>query len=213
MQSGKNIKIKVCGMRDIQNITELITLKPDFIGFIFYPPSKRFVKGILNSCEIIIIPDTIIKTGVFVNEDTGIILRTVDEFKLQAVQLSGNETPEICNELKNKGIRILKTFHMDNSFDFNIIEPYLKNVDYVLFDTKSDGYGGSGIKFNWSILESYKYEIPFFLSGGITEDDIPEINDIKNPAFFGVDINSRFELSPAVKDIEKIKKFMKNLIK
>ena len=153
-------------MRDAENISELIKLKPDYMGFIFYEKSKRFVS---NFPEIEI-PSEIKKVGVFVNETIDEVIEIAEEYELGAIQLHGNESPEYCEELKVLMIRdveIFKAFSVDDSFDFSITEAYQKMCDYLLFDTKGKEYGGNGVKFNWQVLDSYKGETPFLLSGGI----------------------------------------------
>ncbi|WP_111706533.1 phosphoribosylanthranilate isomerase [Lutibacter citreus] len=204
------MKIKVCGMRDAENISELIKLKPDYLGFIFYGKSKRFVT---NFPEIEI-PSEIKKVGVFVNESIDNVIEIVDENKLDAIQLHGNETPEYIEELKVLLIRkveIFKAFSIDDNFDFSRTDAYQKVCDFLLFDTKGKDYGGNGVKFNWQVLDNYKGETPFLLSGGISKKDAEGIKEISYKAFAGVDINSGFEIKPALKNINDIKEFKQNL--
>ena len=204
------MKIKVCGMRDAENISELIKLKPDYMGFIFYGKSKRFVT---NFPEVEI-PSEIKKVGVFVNETIDEVIEVAEENKLDAIQLHGNESPEYCEELRVLLIRkveILKAFSVDDNFDFPKTEPYQKVCDFLLFDTKGKDYGGNGVKFNWQVLDNYKGETPFLLSGGISKVDGAEIKKISHKAFAGIDINSGFEIEPALKNIEDIKEFKQNL--
>ena len=204
------MKIKVCGMRDTDNISELIKLKPDYIGFIFYGKSKRFVT---NFPEIEI-PSEIKKVGVFVNEAIDTIIEIAEENKLEAIQLHGNESPQYCEELKTlliKKVEIFKAFSVDDDFDFSKTEAYQKVCDYLLFDTKGKNYGGNGVKFNWRVLDSYKGITPFLLSGGISKIDVSEIKKISHEAFVGIDINSGFEIEPALKNIDDIKEFKQNL--
>jgi len=212
------MKIKVCGMRDTENISELVKLKPDYIGFIFYDKSKRFVT---NFPEVEI-PSEIKKVGVFVNESIGKVIEILEENKLDAVQLHGNETPEYCNQLRHSElvseshpIEILKAFSVDNDFDFSKTEPYQKVCDYLLFDTKGKEYGGNGVKFNWQVLDNYKGTTPFLLSGGITKNDVQALLSFlrrqESKKCIGIDINSGFEIEPALKNIEEIKEFKQNL--
>jgi phosphoribosylanthranilate isomerase len=202
------MKIKVCGMRDRENIQSLLALKPDFIGFIFYKKSKRFVADIPK----INFPKEIKKVGVFVNEPIDEIFKILEKHQLDCVQLHGEETPEYCKEMKTKNIEILKAFSINEDFDFSKTASYQKVCDYFLFDTKGKEYGGNGVKFNWEILKEYKGKTPFLLSGGISKTDAIEINKIKIKSFVGVDINSGFELKPALKNIEDIKEFKQNLV-
>jgi phosphoribosylanthranilate isomerase len=221
------MKIKVCGMRDNGNIQSLIALKPDFMGFIFYKKSKRFV----TNFPTIEIPSTIKKVGVFVNETIDDVIEIVIKHQLDCVQLHGNESPEYCEDLKkliterrrsektrhselvseSHPIEIFKAFSVDDSFDFLITESYQKDCNYLLFDTKGKEYGGNGVKFNWEVLQKYKGKTPFLLSGGISKNDSEEIKKIKHAAFAGLDINSGFEIEPALKNIEDIKEFKQNL--
>lgn len=205
------MKIKVCGMRNSENIQSLLALKPDFVGFIFYAKSKRFV----GDFPQIDFPKEIKKVGVFVNETIEEIERIVLKHQLNAVQLHGNESPEYCKALLrigNQQIEILKAFSVDDDFDFSETEPYQAVCDYLLFDTKGKDYGGNGIKFNWDVLQKYKGKIPFLLSGGISKNDVFDIKNFKHYAFAGVDINSGFETEPALKNINEIKEFKNNLL-
>lgn len=197
-------------MRDSENILELIKLKPDYLGFIFFGKSKRFVTNFPK----VEIPSTIKKVGVFVNEIVDTVIEIVEENKLDAVQLHGDETPEYIEELKVlliKKVEIFKAFSVDDNFDFTKTEPYQKVCDYLLFDTKGKDYGGNGIKFNWQVLNNYKGVTPFLLSGGISKIDAPEIKKMLHKAFAGIDINSGFEIQPALKNINDIKEFKQNL--
>lgn len=198
-------------MRKSENLQSLLTLKPDFVGFIFYAKSKRFVEDFPQ----IDFPKEIKKVGVFVNETIEGIERIVLKHQLNAVQLHGNESPEYCKALLrigNQQIEILKAFSIDDDFDFSETEPYQAVCDFLLFDTKGKDYGGNGIKFNWDVLQKYKGKTPFLLSGGISKNDVFEIKNFKHDAFAGVDINSGFEIEPALKNINEIKEFKNNLL-
>ncbi|MBE0422717.1 MAG: phosphoribosylanthranilate isomerase [Lutibacter sp.] len=201
------MKIKVCGMRDKENISGLLALKPDFIGFIFYDKSKRFVADFPQ----IEIPSATKKVGVFVNQTIEEIAEKANNHTLDFVQLHGNETPEFCEKLATKNIKIIKAFSVDENFDFSATKPFEKGVSLFLFDTKGNNYGGNGIKFNWELLQNYTGKTPFLLSGGISKNDSEEIKKFKHPAFLGIDINSGFELEPGLKNIKEIKEF-KNLL-
>jgi phosphoribosylanthranilate isomerase len=202
--------LKVCGMREAKNISELIRIEPDYIGFIFYGKSKRFVA---NFPEVEI-PSNVKKTGVFVNQSFTEVIKIVESYNLKAVQLHGNESPEYINKLRAlliRKIEVFKAFSVDDDFDFSKTNPYQKICDYLLFDTKGENYGGNGVKFNWLVLDRYKGRTPFLLSGGISKVDAEEIKKISINAFAGVDINSGFEIEPAIKNIENIKEFKQNL--
>jgi len=184
-----------------------MTLKPDYIGFILYDKSKRFVSDFTQ----IEIPSSVKKVGVFVNETIEEIIEKVNQHTLDFVQLHGNETSEYCEKLAAKNIKIIKAFSVDENFDFSAIKTFEKHVSLFLFDTKGNNYGGNGIKFNWELLQNYTGKTPFLLSGGISINDAEEIKNFKHPAFLGIDINSGFELEPGLKNINEIKEF-KNLL-
>lgn len=192
--------IKVCGLRD--NFQEVTALKPDFAGMIFYEKSPRYVGlndgGILRQK----IPN-VKKVGVFVNASEDYIFDNVLKYNLDFVQLHGGETVEFCEKIRQK-IPVIKAFGISSKEDLAIAQNYAQKVDYLLFDTKTKGYGGSGVKFDWEILKDVVFETPFFLSGGISLESLPEIRALKINNLAGVDLNSRFELSPAKKDIEKL---------
>lgn len=219
------MKIKVCGMRESENISELIKLNPDFIGFIFYNKSKRFVADFPQ----IKFPLTIKKVGVFVNEDIEIVLEKVNNYQLNVVQLHGNETPEYCYNLKlnnshlecsrkivSESFEIIKAFSIHEHFDFNLTKHYENSCDYFLFDTKGTNYGGNGIKFNWEILQNYKGKVPYLLSGGISKEDSTAILSFQrreeSKLCIGIDINSGFEIKPGLKNIQDIKEFKNKLL-
>ena len=194
-------------MRDSENIEELVKLAPDYIGFIFYDKSKRFVAD-FPKVEIL---STIKKVGVFVNEPVEVILDLVAKNKLDAVQLHGDESSEFCEELKtvfNHQIEIIKAFSVDKYFDFSITKEYESSCDLFIFDTKGGGYGGTGLKYDWTILNNYKGETYFLLSGGIGFNDIDIVNDFKHPKCIGVDLNSGFEDTPGLKNIKRLKEFI-----
>ena len=201
------IHLKVCGMRDPENIAELVELEPDFIGFIFHEPSPRHC----NRSPETAISETIGKTGVFVNKPEDYILRKKEDFQLDYIQLHGTETPEFCQKVRQEAGPVIKAFNLNNKFDFNRLEAYASCCDFFLFDTLGSHAGGNGITFDWEILKSYHGTTPFLLSGGIDESMAKTIKQISHPAFYGVDINSRFELRPAIKDINKIKRFKHEL--
>ncbi|MEO1257749.1 MAG: phosphoribosylanthranilate isomerase [Bacteroidota bacterium] len=216
------MKIKICGLRQTENIKSLLPLQPDYLGFIFYEKSRRFAEGALNS-QFIKSPrfakssskgkttKTPIKTGVFVNEELSEIKAVVEKYELNAVQLHGDESVEFCEKLKDENIQVIKVFSVHDEFDFNQTKKYDSVVDLFLFDTKGKERGGNGIAFNWEILKKYNGEKPFFLSGGIGPEDAAEIKKINHPKLYGVDINSRFEVEPGLKNIKTVELFFKKL--
>lgn len=203
-------------MRNIENIESLLALNPDFVGFIFYDQSKRFVKDFPK----ISFPKNIEKIGVFVNASIVELVEKIEKYQLDGVQLHGNESSEYCDELLHLltlklpevSITLIKAFSVDAFFDFELTKPYQMSCDYFLFDTKGKNYGGNGVKFDWEILKKYHEKTPFLLSGGISKDDVEEINSFEHKAFGGIDINSGFEVEPGLKNINEIKEFKMNLL-
>ncbi len=198
--------VKVCGMRDASNVEALSQLAIDMIGFIFYPKSPRFVGEVAPPT-----PEGVKRVGVFVNSSLSEILSRVERHKLDYVQLHSDESPAMCRELKQSGVGVVKAISISCADDLVRCAAYQGAVDYLLFDTKCSGYGGSGERFNWSLLSSYCGATPFLLSGGVDADSLSAIGAIDNPAFAGVDLNSRFEVAPAVKDIAKLENFIEKL--
>ncbi|REA56023.1 phosphoribosylanthranilate isomerase [Dyadobacter luteus] len=199
------MKIKVCGMRQQGNIEELVALKPNFIGFIFFEKSPRFAGEELNEEYIKAIPNDIKKVGVFVNANPGYILDTVKKYDLQYAQLHGNEMPDMCRSLRQKGVNIIKAFSIDESFNFAMLNNYKSFCDLFLFDTKGDQPGGNGKTFDWNLLKKYDNEKPFFLSGGIGPDNLEEVIQLsKSMPIYGIDVNSKYETEPGIKDISKL---------
>jgi phosphoribosylanthranilate isomerase len=196
------MEIKVCGLRDPENIKAIVALEPDYMGFIFYQGTPRFV-GDLAVEVLSSIPSNIIKTAVFVNEDAEYINAIIDKYKIDAIQLHGNEGPEVCAMFKGR-VKVIKAFGISEDFDFEDLYTYVDHVDYFLFDTKTNIHGGSGETYDWGLLNNYKFDIPFFLSGGLSPENLESVKQINHPQFYGVDLNSRFELSPALKNIEKL---------
>lgn len=195
-------------MRDPENISGVVAALPDYMGFIFYPKSKRFV-GFEPSPEMYAkIPDSVKKVGVFVNESQEKVLEISKKWNLDVVQLHGDESPEYCRQIQNSGITVFKAFSVDELFDFATLNAYSGVCDYFLFDTKGQLPGGTGQKFNWQLLKDYNVNVPFFLSGGICPDDLETVFNFSHPQLFGIDINSGFEVSPGLKDVAKVKHFI-----
>jgi len=206
-----DLKLKVCGLKNRDNLSAVAELQPDFIGLIFYPKSPRYA-GDLD-------PETLAKTapeiervGVFVNEDNLVIQDLAEKYGLTTVQLHGDESPEACASLRNSGLKVVKAFGLHSDFDFNSMRPYLPVCDLFLLDTKTASYGGSGEKFGWQILEKYPYRKPYLLSGGIGAEDAEKIKALQLPhPPKGIDINSRFEIEPGLKNVEMIRGFINQL--
>ena len=200
------MKLKVCGMKHSQNITEIESLFPDLMGFIFYEKSKRF----FNLPEINL-NNKVKRVGVFVNENVHEIKNKIKKYKLDYVQLHGEENVNFCHSLQPFA-KIIKVFKIDYNFNFKKTEEFEEVCDYFLFDTKSQLHGGSGKKFDWDLLKNYNCKKDFFLSGGIDISDIEEIKKIVNSyPIAGIDVNSKFELDNLEKDKEKINLLIKKL--
>jgi phosphoribosylanthranilate isomerase len=203
------MRLKVCGMREAENIRQLLALQPDFMGFIFYEKSSRFVGEELDEELLKSFPHTTRKVGVFVNATASYILENYKKYNLDYVQLHGEELPDFCRSLKLKGVNIIKAFSVDESFYFGKLQNYKPYCDYFLFDTKGIEKGGNGITFDWSILKKYDNEKPFFLAGGIDLENAHKALEIQNLKVYALDVNSKFEISPALKDINKLEELIR----
>ncbi|HXD93808.1 MAG TPA: phosphoribosylanthranilate isomerase [Bacteroidia bacterium] len=199
------MKLKVCGLKNRENIIEVLEYKPDFIGLIFYNKSPRYIGEKLESSFIQDISASK-KVGVFVNESEVKMLDIASRYGLDYLQLHGNETAGFCGQIQ-KSIPVIKAFQIDHDFSFSALNEYEDACTYFLFDSKSKQYGGSGETFNWKKLKECKLDKPFFLSGGIDLDNIEQVLLLKSefPNLYAVDVNSRFETEPGIKDIAKIK--------
>ena len=199
--------IKVCGMREPVNLSEIEMLDVDFLGFIFYSQSLRYVPenhkyvDAVRRCKKT-------KIGVFVDESVDKILAKAKLFQLNGLQLHGSETVAMCRKLRQHGYFVIKTFPVATTTDFQQTERYINVCDFFLFDTKCTGYGGSGTRFDWSLLKFYQGETPFLLSGGLTPDCADDIKQLIHLQFVGIDLNSGFETSPAMKDVVRLKDFI-----
>ncbi len=231
----QGLLLKVCGMKYVENIQDVAALQPDYLGFIFYEKSKRNFEGIIPD-----LPASIKKTGVFVNEHIEIVISLIEEYRLDAIQLHGDESEKYVADLKNHleerralfieenkeikkkknqhyisklPIEIIKVFGIKDEFNFDVLKPYLEVVDYFLFDTKGKERGGNGTKFDWTVLEKYPFQKPFFLSGGIGLDDLEQVKIIakSNLPIYALDVNSKFENEPGRKKISELEKFKKEI--
>jgi phosphoribosylanthranilate isomerase len=209
------MRIKVCGMTKAEQVYQLDALGVSFAGFIFYQKSKRYVLQHMPFSEIKSIKGRINKVGVFVNAEPDELLRTVDECGLYLVQLHGDESPRYCERIANY-VTVVKAFRLSDGDSIAwSIRNYMDVVDMFLFDTEGAGYGGTGKKFDWEMLRGANIEKPFFLSGGIEPGDVKALREFKTTPvakdLFCTDINSRFEVTPGIKDIEKVKTFVEQL--
>lgn len=201
-------------MKVPNNIENIANLSPDYMGFIFYKKSPRYFDD-----QLPVLPKSIKKTGVFVNATTQEITSRVKKFGLQAVQLHGDEKPDYCRQIKEQGLEVIKVFSVGESFDFAHLTPYEGQVHYFLFDTQGKAPGGNGITFNWNALKAYPSNTPFFLSGGIGLDQVEAIKSLYNSfdkenkahLFNGIDLNSKFELSPGIKQRGELEAFLRHI--
>lgn len=202
--------IKVCGLCRPDNIRQVAALDISWMGFIFYPPSPRFAGG-LPAAALEAVPASVRKVGVFVNEETARIGRYVRQYGLHAVQLHGDETPACCSAVRETGVQVIKAFPVAQASDFMACTRYEGHCDYFLFDTKTPLYGGSGRQFDWSTVKAYRGTTPFLLSGGIGEEDAERLSAFTHSLFAGIDLNSRFETEPGLKDAAKLAQFIARL--
>ncbi|WP_245583702.1 phosphoribosylanthranilate isomerase [Salinimicrobium xinjiangense] len=215
-----DLKLKICGMREAENIGAIAALKPDYLGLIFYEGSPRNV-----SEKIEALTPQIKRTGVFVNASEEEIIQKVEDYELEAVQLHGEESAELCKNLKDhfseagKPVEIIKVFGIREVFNFDRLRPYEELVDFFLFDTIGKNKGGNGITFDWDLLKEYPSNTPFFLSGGIGVDEVAAIRSFysyfkrnnNEELFYGIDVNSKFETAPGMKDPAALEKFREGL--
>lgn len=199
---------KVCGMRDAHNVRAVGELHPDYMGFIFYKSSPRFVGDQFNIPKDL--PINIKRVGVFVNEVLDRVQLLIHKHQLDFVQLHGDESVAYAQELKSR-VGVIKVFRIDEDFDFGSTSEYESTVDFFLFDTKGKRYGGNAMRFDWNLLKKYVGSTPFFLSGGISESNIQDLKDFRHEMFWGIDINSGVEEQPAIKSVDKIKSLLRSL--
>lgn len=191
-------------MREAENIREVEALGIDLIGFIFWPKSSRYV-----SERPAYLPTNCKRVGVFVDEDIEVVKEIAHDYALDYIQLHGHESTAYCAQLK--GLKLIKAFNIATAKDFEQTKSYEKLVDYFLFDAKGKSVGGNGTKFEWSVLDNYHGPTPFILSGGIGPDDATSIRRFHHPRLAGIDLNSRFELAPSLKDVTALQKFLNEL--
>ena len=203
----KPLELKVCGITDTETIKTLITMKVARLGFIFYHKSARYVHGKLIEDGLLEVPQHIKKTGVFVNAEIPEIEQIIDRYKMDSIQLHGDEPPDFCQYFRTKA-EVIKTISIKDEKSFETANLYCDACDLFLFDTHSEHYGGTGKTFDWQWLEKYTLEKPYYLSGGISLENFEEIRKLQHNQLKGIDINSKFEIRPGIKDIEKIKQLI-----
>lgn len=198
-------------MRDADNIMQVAAQHPDYMGFILYPNSPRYVGKDFKIPAAF--PSTVRKVGVFVNEMIEVILETVDRLDLDYVQLHGSETAELCHSIKNSSIGVIKVFSVDDDFDFSVTKDFQKAADFFLFDTKGKYYGGNARTFDWNVLKRYDQEKSFFLSGGLSPENAGGLSLLSGMNIHALDVNSGIESEPGVKNIDRLEELKKELEK
>ncbi len=197
-------------MKYQENIIEVASLQPDYLGFIFHEQSLRNFEDTIPK-----ISDTINKVGVFVDEKVEFISRQIEKYQLSVIQLHGHESPEMCRLLKSTNAKVIKVFSIKDEFDFSILTPFEEVCDYFLFDTKGKLPGGNGYTFDWDVLKNYPSKKPFFLSGGIGLNQIEKLKEFQKSEAskycYAIDVNSKFEIEPGLKNIEDLKEFKNEL--
>lgn len=208
------MKVKVCGNTDLQQLKELNSTGIDYAGLIFYEYSSRYVLKNLAGSDVKDLNLSIEKVGVFVNASEDFILQQAEDFSLDIIQLHGDETASFCSKISDH-MKVIKAFRVEDETNIDwLVKEYVDVCDFYLFDKGSTGlYGGTGQKFNWKLLENSIIGKPFFLSGGIAPGDVEVLKNLTHPYFYGVDINSKFEIEPGIKDIKLVKQFLSDLKK
>lgn len=204
------VKIKICGMKFPENISEIAALQPDYLGFIFYEKSPRFFEN-----NIPVFDKSIKKVGVFVNASYEEIQEKINRYDLDLVQLHGEESAEFCALIETNLIKVIKAFNINKNFNFNTLNNYINYCSYFLFDTKGNNYGGNGLAFDWTILKNYHLQKPYILSGGIGLGNAMEIELFLKKKYakncLAIDLNSKFEIEPGLKSRETLKEFIQNI--
>lgn len=195
------MKVKICGMREAANLWAVADLKPDYLGFIFYGKSSRYMRDTLSASRVRNLPAGIKRVGVFVNADLAHVQATASAYALDYVQLHGHETPAYCQQARDSGLHLIKAFAVGETFDFTTLTAYEPSCEFFLFDTKGALPGGNGTAFDWQILAGYTGSTPFFLSGGLGPDNLAALLDFHHPRLSGFDFNSHLETAPGVKDV------------
>lgn len=199
-------------MRDPENIAQVLTLEPDFMGFIFYRESPRYVGDMWQGLDKSF-PKATKRVGVFVDESQRMVGKLAEKYELDYLQLHGNESVEYCEKLSKEGYGLIKVFSLKDRSDLDRMSPYIPWVSYFMFDTPSKKYGGTGQVFDWSLLQSHHHEVPFVLSGGLSLENIEAVQSLRNLNLAAIDVNSRFETSPGLKDVKMLKRLKNQLSK
>jgi phosphoribosylanthranilate isomerase len=204
------IQIKICGMKFPENITEIAALQPDYLGFIFYAKSPRYITEKLPEINA-----AIKKVGVFVNAEFSEIMQKAKDYQLDFIQLHGEETPDFCKKIDQESLKVIKAFNISKEFNFSILNKYTDSCNHFLFDTKGAAYGGNGNVFDWQLLENYNLEKTYFLSGGIGLENAKDLKAFLKEEYpkncIAIDLNSRFEIKPGLKNKAALKEFIQQI--
>lgn len=204
------LQIKICGMKFPENITEIAALQPDYLGFIFYDKSPRYITEKLPE-----INSEIKKVGVFVNAEFSEIMQKAKDYQLDFIQLHGEETPDFCKKIEQESLKVIKVFNISKDFNFSILNKYTDNCNHFLFDTKGAAYGGNGQTFDWQLLENYTLEKTYFLSGGISIENTTDLHSFLKKDMtkncIAIDLNSRFEIEPGLKKKAALNEFIQKI--
>lgn len=202
------MKVKVCGLNNPENALEVALVGPDMVGFVFHSASPRLIRQPFGEEFNRSIPSNTKRVGVFVNAPLDAVLTAKTSYSLDVVQLHGGESPDYCSRLMGLGIPVIKAFSVDERFDFLAANAFRHCCSMFLFDASGPQGGGNGIPFRWALLNSYHLDHPFLLSGGISLEHAQQLRQLNHPAMLGVDINSRFEISPGIKDVDRVREFI-----
>jgi phosphoribosylanthranilate isomerase len=196
------VKVKICGLSS--DLPELASLGMDYAGFIFYGKSPRCVLGKIAPDELSVFPAGVKKIGVFVDEELSVMQQLAADFQLDILQLHGSESPELCRKIRGIGFPVIKAFGVGSDFNFERLRPYLDSVDFFLFDTATSAHGGSGKTFDWNVLQRYPFDIPILVGGGVGLENLSELLESAIPHLHAVDMNSKLEIAPGVKNISRV---------
>ncbi|WP_224998333.1 phosphoribosylanthranilate isomerase [Cesiribacter sp. SM1] len=206
----RSLKVKVCGMKDPENLQAVAALQPDYLGFIFFEKSPRYMPQSLNPEDLDQLPRTIKRVGVFVNAPAEEVLEQARRYGLQAVQLHGDEPPALCRQLQQQGLQVIKVFRVGERFNLDELLPFADVADYFLFDTQGKQYGGNGKAFDWELIKEYSLQVPVILSGGVALGSLDHLNQLQHLPIHALDVNSKFETAPGFKNIPALQELLQH---
>jgi phosphoribosylanthranilate isomerase len=206
----RSLKVKVCGMKDSENLQAVAALQPDYLGFIFFEKSPRYMPQSLQPEILELLPSSIKKVGVFVNAPAEEVLAQAQSYGLQAVQLHGDESPALCRQLQQTGLEVIKVFRVGEGFSLDQLLPFADVADYFLFDTQGKQYGGNGKVFNWELIKEYSLQVPIILSGGVELASLEQLEQLQHLPLHALDVNSKFETAPGLKNISALQELFQH---